>query len=98
MRAALNGSWSQCCRVWCGSRDPFNPYTCPLKAPLSHLFWQIPDSLFHKHWVFLLHSSLEDPMLTPLAAVDTDDWGVNEDILASGFWFGEEETRKLSEA
>lgn len=37
-------------------------------------------------------------MLIPLAAVDTDDLGVNEDILASGFRFGEEETRKLSEA
>lgn len=46
----------------------------------------------------MLFSSLEDPMHTPLAAVDTDDWGVNEDILTSGFPFGEEETRRLSEA
>jgi len=69
-----------------------------LESTIESSFWQIPDSLFHKHWVLLLCSSLEDPMLTPLAAVDTDDWGVNEDILASGFRFGEEETRKLSEA
>lgn len=69
-----------------------------LESPIESSVRQIPDSLFHNHWVFLLHSSLQDPKLTPLAAVDTDHWGVNEDTLASGFWFGEEEARKLPEA
>lgn len=97
MRVGLKSSWLQCFRRRAGAATPSTPCLFP-ESPTEPPLCQIPGSRFFVSQTLSLPALLNPSELAWLAARDPDYWDVNEDIFASGFWFGEEEARKLPEA